>query len=130
MRSDDVQTMDYFRGLPATNIGATTAGQVVSLLGMSGFSCTLFTGDGAKANVVFQFSDFSGRTRNILPTDPALMMTSDITQAISGTAGTPTVVRVARFSDQTCAASNMRIVFTPTTGSTGTLYAALTLRAQ
>ncbi len=129
-RADDVRTEDYFRAIPATNIGATTYGLTVSLTGKTGWSATLFTNDGAKGNVAFQFSDFTARSKLLLPDILNNMMTSDVTATVNGTAGTSSVQRIARFGDGTCSANIMRITFTPTAGSVGTFWAALTLRAN
>lgn len=127
-RSDDVKSMDLFRGASATAIGATTYSPLISLSGMQAWSCSLFTNDGAKVNVTFQFTDWTNRSHLTLPDNINNMMTGEVQQTISGTAGTPTMIRVGRFGDGTCAASYMRVIFVPTTGSTGTVWAALTLR--
>ncbi len=127
-RSDDAKSMDLFRGAPATAIGATTFSPLISLSGMQAWSLSLFTNDGAKANVFVQFTDFTNRTHLNLPDNLNNMIVSEVQPVINGTAGTPSFQRVGRFGDATCAAAYMRVIFTPTTGSTGTIWAALTLR--
>lgn len=127
-RSDDAKSMDLFRAAPATAIGAPTYSPLITLSGMQAWSLSVFTNDGAKVNLVVQFTDFTNRTHLVLPDTLNNMVAGEVTQAISGTVGTPSFVRLGRFGDGTCAAAYMRVMFTPTTGSTGSLWAALTLR--
>ena len=128
--SDDVSVLDYFHGVSAA-VGNVSTGPVFGFLGLSSWSVTIASNDGAKGTLSIQFSDFHGRGAMTFPFDTGLTFIESSNVAISGTAGTLSAARVGRTNDNlNCTGRVIRLVFTPTTGSAGTLYAAMTLKAR
>lgn len=122
----DVSDLQYFFGANATQ-GNVTVGGDVQTLGMYSWSITAVSVGGAKGTLSYQFTDFSGIDNVVLPFDWRSTYIEGSNSSVTGTG----VFRFSKSYDPINNASRyLRIVFTPSAGSTGTMYLALTMKAQ
>lgn len=122
----DVVDLQYFFGQSAA-AGNVTTGTDIQTLGMYSWAITVVSVGGAKGTLSFQYTDYSGADDVVLPFDWR-------TTYVEGSNGSVTGTGVFRFSKSYDPINNasryLRIVFTPSAGSTGNIYLALTQKAQ
>lgn len=122
----DVNDQQYFFGINATT-GVVTTGGDVQTLGMYSWSATVVSQGGAAGTLSFQYTDYSGSDDVVLPFAWRSTYVEGSNASVTGTG----VFRFAKSYDPISNAGRyFRIVFTPGSSSTGTLYLALTLKAQ